>query len=244
MTPTRDARQAATRGARAAPDRLPEEPCRAASAGRDMGLSTRARGKPRRTVEAQGAHGRGGAGAGTSAPEARRPERHRLGGAGAGVVDVGEPIDTTTHPTNAAPAACPMRRRPSMADRNKTTKKVTAAKATAPTNKARGSRKTAPPAPAPAPKPPKDVLNVTGRPRLGKGGLEALVLEHMTEHPGVEFTSTELSHKLNRSNGAIQNALEKFTGQGKVTRTSERPRRYRYAKGKTASRTTRKKKAV
>lgn len=134
-----------------------------------------------------------------------------------------------------------------MADRNKTTKKATAAKATAPTNKARGSRKTAPvapPAPAPAPAPLKDVLNTTGQPRLGKGGLEALVLEHLTEHPGVEFTSTELSHKLNRSNGAIQNALEKFTGQGKVTRTSERPRRYRYAKGKTASRTTRKKKAV
>lgn len=131
-----------------------------------------------------------------------------------------------------------------MADRKNTTKKA-AAKATAPTKKARGSRKAAPVAPpAPAPKPLKDVLNATGQPRLGKGGLEALVLEHMAEHPDVEFTSTELSHKLNRSNGAIQNALEKFTGQGKVTRTSERPRRYRHANGKAAPRTTRRKKAA
>jgi hypothetical protein len=133
-----------------------------------------------------------------------------------------------------------------MADRKNSTKKA-AVKATAPTKKARGSRKAAPvapPAPAPAPKPPKDVLNATGQPRLGKGGLEALVLEHMAKHPEVEFTSTELSHKLNRSNGAIQNALEKFTGQGKVTRTSERPRRYRYANGKAAPRTTRRKKAA
>src|SRR5688500_16356972 len=32
--------------------------------------------------------------------------------------------------------------------------------------------------------------NGTGQPRLGKGGLETLVLGHMKNHPKVEFTST------------------------------------------------------
>lgn len=70
-------------------------------------------------------------------------------------------------------------------------------------------------------------MNNSGQPRLGKGELETLVLDHMKKHPKVEFTSTELSNKLHRSNGAISNALEKHAALGTVVRTTQSPRRYR-----------------
>jgi hypothetical protein len=127
-----------------------------------------------------------------------------------------------------------------MADRN-TNKKAAARKATATAKRTTGTGKATASAAAAASKPAAqkaEVLNATGHPRLGKGGLEALVLGHMKLHPKVEFTSTELSHKLERSNGAIQNALEKFAKAGTVKRTSERPRRYRYAGEKAARRAT------
>lgn len=122
-----------------------------------------------------------------------------------------------------------------MAHRSNTKKKAAAAKTATTAKRSTNSRKAAAPtAPAAqnAAAPKLEVLNATGQPRLGKGGLEALVLGHMKQHPKVEFTSTELSHKLERSNGAIQNALEKFAKAGAVKRTSERPRRYRYAGAK------------
>lgn len=129
-----------------------------------------------------------------------------------------------------------------MADRTNTPKKAAARKATATAKRSTGStRKATAQAATAAPKPEAakaEVLNATGQPRLGKGGLEKLVLDHMRQHPKVEFSSTELSNKLNRSNGAIQNALEKFAKAGTVKRTSERPRRYRWAGEKAARRAT------
>jgi hypothetical protein len=77
--------------------------------------------------------------------------------------------------------------------------------------------------------------NRTGQPRLGKGGLEALVLDHLKKHPSVEFTSTELSNKLHRSNGAISNALERLVVKGDAVRTKDAPRTYRYAAKRKAS---------
>ena len=85
--------------------------------------------------------------------------------------------------------------------------------------------------------------NNTGIPRLGKGGLESLVLDHMKKNPTVEFTSTELSNKLRRSNGAISNALEKHAKKGTVVRTSDAPRRYRWAAAKAARKAAGTKKA-
>ncbi len=132
-----------------------------------------------------------------------------------------------------------------MADRTtRTTKKAAARKATTTTKRTTGSRKASATRPSNGTSPAKPsasaevVNNKTGLPRLGKGGLEALVLDHLKQHPRVEVTSTELSHKLNRSNGAIQNALEKFAKQGTAVRTSDAPRRYRYAGAKATRRTT------
>ena len=77
-----------------------------------------------------------------------------------------------------------------------------------------------------------NVINKSGLPKLGKGGLETQVLEHMARNPKSDYTPTDLARVLNRSGGAIANALAKFATQGKVTQTIERPRRYRLAGAK------------
>lgn len=135
-----------------------------------------------------------------------------------------------------------------MADRTTRTTKAAARKATTTTKRTTGRKATAArtsngPSPAKPSPAAEAVRNKTGQPRLGKGGLEALVLDHLKQHPKVEFTSTELSHKLNRSNGAIQNALEKFARQGTAVLTSDAPRRYRYTGAKAARRASGTKKA-
>lgn len=71
------------------------------------------------------------------------------------------------------------------------------------------------------------VINKSGLPKMGKGGLATAVLDHMATNPRSEYTPTDLARVLNRSGGAIANALAKFATEGKVTQTSERPRRYR-----------------
>lgn len=74
-----------------------------------------------------------------------------------------------------------------------------------------------------------EVINKSGLPKMGKGGLETAVFDHMATNPKSDYTPTDLARVLNRSSGAIANALAKFAAQGKVTQTSERPRRYRLA---------------
>jgi hypothetical protein len=71
-------------------------------------------------------------------------------------------------------------------------------------------------------------INKTGQPKLGKGGLESLVAEHLAAHPRAEVTPSELGNKLSRSSGAIGNSLERLVKAGKAVRTSDRPRRYRH----------------
>ncbi|HVE46681.1 MAG TPA: hypothetical protein VNA57_08040 [Acidimicrobiales bacterium] len=79
--------------------------------------------------------------------------------------------------------------------------------------------------------------NRSGLVKLGKGGLEAQVLDHMAAHPKSEFTPTDLARVLVRSGGAVANALAKFAKEGKVAQTSVRPRRYRLVGAKSARRT-------
>jgi hypothetical protein len=83
-----------------------------------------------------------------------------------------------------------------------------------------------------------EVSNKSGLPKLARGGLETAVSEHMAANPRSEFTPADLARVLNRSSGAIANALAKFTAQGKVTQTNERPRRYRLAGAKAARATS------
>jgi hypothetical protein len=83
-----------------------------------------------------------------------------------------------------------------------------------------------------------EVINKSGLPKMGKGGLETAVFDHMAANPKSEYTPTDLARVLNRSGGAIANALAKFATEGKVTQTSERPRRYRLAGARAVRKTS------
>lgn len=84
------------------------------------------------------------------------------------------------------------------------------------------------------------VVNKTGLPRLGKNGLSVLVAGHLAEHPRADLSPSELANKLNRSGGAIANALERLVAQGRAVRISDRPRRYKHKAAKAARATAKK----
>ncbi|MDQ1024630.1 putative transcriptional regulator [Streptomyces umbrinus] len=68
-----------------------------------------------------------------------------------------------------------------------------------------------------------------GTKRLAPGGLRQLVIDHLNAHPGEAFTTTRISRTIDRSSGAINNALEKLVRQDIAEQVSERPRTYRLA---------------
>ncbi|MEV0093730.1 helix-turn-helix domain-containing protein [Streptomyces sp. NPDC050738] len=65
--------------------------------------------------------------------------------------------------------------------------------------------------------------------RLAPGGLRQLVIAHLTAHPDEAFTATGISRRIEKSSGAIANALVTLTGQGIAEQVSERPRTYQLA---------------
>jgi hypothetical protein len=67
-----------------------------------------------------------------------------------------------------------------------------------------------------------------GSSRLAAGQLRGMVEEFLAEHPG-SYGPVEIGHALVRSSGAIANALEHLVETGRAQRTSERPKRYRFA---------------
>ena len=69
--------------------------------------------------------------------------------------------------------------------------------------------------------------SVTGR--LGKGELAAMVLDYLAKHPDVEVGPTIVARALERSQGAVANALTRLVILGQAELTSEIPRRYRRA---------------
>lgn len=79
--------------------------------------------------------------------------------------------------------------------------------------------------------------NGNGNAKLGKGGLEQLVKSHLKANPDTEFTPGAIGRVLDRSAGAILNALEKWSelGQpvavdgeeiGTVVQTKDRPKSF------------------
>lgn len=85
---------------------------------------------------------------------------------------------------------------------------------------------------------PRDTANPKEAPttgRLGKGGLQELVLAHLTRQRGEEFTPNQVGNALGRSSGAVGNALSKFArdDESPVVQTSTKPRRYSVPKART-----------
>jgi nitric oxide reductase NorQ protein len=81
-----------------------------------------------------------------------------------------------------------------------------------------------PPATA-APAPPADPPP-TGAGRLRAGQLRQLVLGCLAERPGQALSPTASAKMLDRSAGAVANALRVLAGQGAVAQTHAKPRRY------------------
>ncbi|MBT2418075.1 hypothetical protein J7F01_08545 [Streptomyces sp. ISL-22] len=65
--------------------------------------------------------------------------------------------------------------------------------------------------------------------RLAPGALRQLVINHLTAHPGEAFTATGISRVIEKSSGAIANALDKLVKQNIAEQVSDRPRTYRLA---------------
>lgn len=67
--------------------------------------------------------------------------------------------------------------------------------------------------------------------RLAKGALRGLVEDFLRDHPGQDFSPSRIGKELNRSSGAVHNALEKLAAAGYALRTSDKPKRFRVAEG-------------
>jgi hypothetical protein len=80
-------------------------------------------------------------------------------------------------------------------------------------------------------------LNSDGGRVLGKNELRDMVTAFLTEHPGHEFTPTDISKVINRSSGAISNALAKLVVTSVATITNEAPMRYALVADTTADTT-------
>jgi DNA-binding MarR family transcriptional regulator len=69
--------------------------------------------------------------------------------------------------------------------------------------------------------------NLDGANRLAKGALRQMALDHLHTHPAEIFTPSRLSRELNRSSGAIANALDVLVKQGLAELITEKPRAFR-----------------
>jgi predicted transcriptional regulator len=65
--------------------------------------------------------------------------------------------------------------------------------------------------------------------RLRPSELRGLVLACLTDHPGKALSPTAIANTLDRSAGAVANALQVLAGQGRVVQTHTKPRRYAIA---------------
>lgn len=72
--------------------------------------------------------------------------------------------------------------------------------------------------------------SVAGPPaRLAPGQLRVLVLAHLRQYAGLDFSPTDLARAIGRpgSRGAVINACHHLTEHGLAVRTQDRPQRYR-----------------
>jgi hypothetical protein len=76
------------------------------------------------------------------------------------------------------------------------------------------------------------VKTAAGGSRTGTGArpgqLRELVAAHLAAHPGEDYTPHEIGKIIDRSSGAVANALDKLVSLGQATLSWEKPRRYRH----------------
>ena len=64
------------------------------------------------------------------------------------------------------------------------------------------------------------------QPRLAPGGLRGLVEDYLHEHRGDSFSPNQIGKALNRSSGAVNNALEKLVADGYAVKAQDKPKRF------------------
>ncbi|MER6091316.1 hypothetical protein [Streptomyces bluensis] len=75
---------------------------------------------------------------------------------------------------------------------------------------------------------PTEAITMPGeKKRLAPGALRQMVIDHLQAHPGEAFTATKISRVIEKSSGAIANALDKLVKQGIAEQVSDRPRTFR-----------------
>ncbi|KPC61329.1 hypothetical protein [Streptomyces chattanoogensis] len=62
--------------------------------------------------------------------------------------------------------------------------------------------------------------------RLAPGALRQMVIDHLEAHPDEAFTATKISRVIEKSSGAIANALDKLVGSGIAEQVSHQPRMF------------------
>ncbi|WP_433657966.1 hypothetical protein ACQPW1_39505 [Nocardia sp. CA-128927] len=65
--------------------------------------------------------------------------------------------------------------------------------------------------------------------KLAPGALRGQVEDHLRDHPADEFSPHQIGKELDRSSGAVHNALVKLTETGIATQTSAAPKKFRLA---------------
>lgn len=87
----------------------------------------------------------------------------------------------------------------------------------------------------PEPKATKD-RQVSDGPRLGSGALRGLIVDYLRDNPGAHGPSA-IAKVLDRSAGAVNNALEKLVADGYAIKTQQAPKRFAIftAEGKKAA---------
>lgn len=65
--------------------------------------------------------------------------------------------------------------------------------------------------------------------RLAPGGLRGMVEDYLREHPEENFGPAAIGKHLNRSSGAVANALDRLVADGYAVMTSPKPKRYAFA---------------
>lgn len=135
----------------------------------------------------------------------------------------GSPVSTATR-TSTSPGTAQ-----AAARRATPTPRVTAPN-TATTPAVRAQEPAIAPAPVAAPRPaPTRPAVALPAGKLRNGELTQLVMNQLGADPAQEWTVRDLWKILDRSQGAISNALERATLRGTVIRTCDAPRRYRLA---------------
>ncbi|AJC59519.1 helix-turn-helix domain-containing protein [Streptomyces sp. 769] len=66
--------------------------------------------------------------------------------------------------------------------------------------------------------------------RLAPGALRQMVIDHLHAHPDEAFTATRISRVIEKSSGAIANALTKLVGLGIAEQATDQPRTFRLAR--------------